>query len=94
MILDDFMNNLSGAAARMGLDLDGSAISVREYAADQVEALVLAFGEPGYERAVAAAGVNVALRAAGAAVSSADALDREFVGLVVGSLGMTVRAVV
>lgn len=89
---EEFERTLRDTADRLGVELEGNLDVVREYAADTMLTLRLSVDEPGYAEVLVAAGINVTLAAAGAAVSSADALDRELIGVVVGLLGMGARA--
>lgn len=83
---------LSTTANRLGLTLQGNADAWRAYAAERMLHLSTIVGEAGYGEALQAEAVNVAMRAAGSAVDSADALDREIIGTIAGGLAVGARA--
>lgn len=88
----EFERVLRDTGDRLGVELSANLDEVRQYAASQMMQLSEAVDEPGYLVVLRAAGINVALKAAAAAVESADALDRELVGTITGLLAMGARA--
>ena len=88
----DLGAQLEATAKRLGMRLEGNAAQWRAYAAERMLHLSSIIDEPGYGEAVVTAAVNVALEAAGGAVDSADALDREFIGTIAGGLVVGARA--
>lgn len=88
----EFERTLRSTADRLGVELQENLDEVRVYASQQMLALAAAVDEPGYDEVLVAAGVNVALKAAHESVESADALDREIVGTIIGALSIGARA--
>ena len=91
-LAEEFTRTLRETAWRLGVELNTNLDEVQAYAAEQMAALALTVDEPGYSDILEAAGLNVILKAAGEAVESADAIDRELYGTVIGLLGMGARA--
>lgn len=91
-LAQELERTLQDSAQRLGIELQGNLDDVRGYAAERMLHLSSIVDEPGYHEALVAETVNVALAAAGEAVDSADALDRELVGLVGGFLAAGARA--
>lgn len=91
-LANDLGATLEATAQRLGMNLAGDAQAWRIYAAERMLHLSTILAEPGYQEAVVTEAVNVALKAAGAAVDNADALDRELIGVVAGGLVVGARA--
>ena len=89
---NDLGAQLEATAQRLGMSLEGNADAWRAYAAERMLHLSTIIDQPGYAEAVATEAINVAMQAAGGAVNSADALDREIVGTVTGGLVVGARA--
>lgn len=92
-ISEEFAALLKATTNRLGTSAAADFDEVRIYAADRMRHLATVIGENGYHEALQAEAANVALKAAGAAVTNADALDREFVGIVTGGLAIGARAI-
>lgn len=90
----EFTRTLAATAGRLGVTLTADMKAIEAYSQVQMVRLAAAVDEPGYDQALEAAGLAVALRAAGEAVDRADAIDRELVGVAIGLLGMGARALV
>ena len=91
-LAQEFERTLKGAADRLGVELADNLDEVKAYATEQMLLLAAAVDEPGYDAVLTAATMNVALKAAGAAVVSADAVDRELTATIFGALAMGARA--
>jgi hypothetical protein len=85
------MNDLAEHLDRLLREVRAESNSVRIYAAEIMADLAAAVGEPGYNEALLAARDAIALRAGVSAVDSADAADREVLGLIYGFLAGGVR---
>ena len=90
---EELVRTLVDAAGRLGVTLQGDLNAVREYAGERMLHLSTIVDEPGYGEALLAEATSVALRAAGAAVDAADALDRELLGIVSGALAIGARGI-
>lgn len=90
---EEFVRQIEGTAARLGLTLEGNMDEVRALTSERMMHLSTIVDEPGYGEALLAETLRIALRAAGGAVDSADALDRELVGTIGGLLAMGARAI-
>lgn len=90
--VNDLGAQLEATAQRLGLSLEGNVAAWRAYAAERMLHLSGIIDQPGYGEAVVTEAVNVALQAAGSAVDSVDALDRELVGVLAGGLVVGARA--
>lgn len=93
-IAEEFERTLRDAGDRLGIELETNLDEVRRYASERMLHLSTIVDEPGYAEALVAEAANVSLRAAGAAVDSADEVDRELVGIVTGALAIAARALV
>jgi len=93
-IAEEFERTIRDAGDRLGVELSENLDEVRRYASERMLHLSSIVDEPGYSEALVAEGINVALQAAGEAVDSADALDRELLGIVTGALAIGARALV
>lgn len=93
-IEQEFLRILTDTANRLGILLEKSGGEVRDYVSGQTRLLSRAVDEPGYDRILVAAGLNVASFAAGESVDIADRADAEFIGVVTGALGLAARALV
>lgn len=91
-LINELGAQLEATAHRLGLSLEGNAAAWRAYAAERMLHLAAIIDQPGYGEAVATEAVNIALQAAGSAVDSADALDRELFGVLAGGLVVGARA--
>lgn len=83
---------LQAAANRLNLQLSDDVAAWRGYAGERMLHLSTILDQRGYQEAVVNEAINVALVAAGSAVDDADALDREFLGIVIGGLTVGARA--
>jgi hypothetical protein len=88
----ELVDIVKGAADRLGKGLSGNLDDVRAYAAARMLHLSGLVGKPGYAEALLDERDNVALKLGLAAVSGADAADRELIGTVGGVLAMGARA--
>lgn len=93
-IAEEFERTIRDAGDRLGVELSENLDEVRRYASERMLHLSSIVDEPGYSEALVAEGINVALQAAGEAVDSADALDRELLGIITGALAIGARALV
>lgn len=88
----DFMDSLNASLKDTGRELSVSTEEVRAEAANQLQKLAMAAGEPGYDRAVIAARDNVALVAGLKSVSNADHVDNRIIGVIQGALFVGAKA--
>lgn len=91
-VADQFQSLVTDAAANVGVQLSDNLEGARTYSAERMLFLSTVVDEPGFHEAVRREALNVALTAAGLAVDSADAIDREFVGTIAGGLAIAARA--
>ena len=90
--VDELLNLLEGAGARMGVQLESASDEVRHYIATRVEFLAQVVDDPDYMEILMTERDNVALKIGLEAVASADAADRELIGIISGALGILARA--
>lgn len=86
-------DQIEAEARAAGRQLQGDLQDVAEFAAEQVEHLQRIQGEAGYDEAVQAAALTVALRAGGSAVDAADSVDRVLYGIAAGALRVGAMAI-
>jgi hypothetical protein len=91
-LANDLGAQLEATARRLGMSLETNGEAWRTYAAERMLHLSTLLDQPGYAEAVVTEATNVALQAAGGAVDSADALDREIIGTIAGGLVVGARA--
>lgn len=91
-LAEELERTLRNTAARLGVELKDNLDDVRGYASERMLHLSGIVDEPGYDEALVAEAVNVALAAAGETVESADDVDRELLGVVGGFLAAGARA--
>lgn len=82
---------LTGAVGRIVGRFDVDQAELAAYVDQRQLHLAAIAGEPGYDEAVEAEAINVALFAAGQHVSRADAMDRELLGIARTGLLIAVR---
>ena len=90
----EFFDTVEDALRRTGRELGDSADSVRTYASERLMHLSTMADAPDFSQAVQIEAMNVALKAAGAAVDAADATDALMVGIISGALRMGARALI
>ena len=89
----EFQQGLREMSERLGITLKANAEEVRAYIAVEMLAMADVVGEPGYAEVLAASGLNVAMFAMEEAIESADQVDREFVGQIIGGIGLAARLI-
>lgn len=82
---------LGAVLADLGLTIAADAAAVQLYVEQRAAVLRHVAGQPGYEEAVRAEGMNVALYALGRAIDEADALDAKIVNVLTTVLALTIR---
>lgn len=85
---------LAGVLADIGVSIATSAIEVQRYANQRAEHLATILGQPGYQEALHAEGLNVALFAAGKEIEEADKLDAKLVHVLTTALAVMVRVLI
>lgn len=88
----DLKDLLEASARRLEVEFKGDSHRLREVAAEEMAALSLLVGQPGFEEAVLASRDIVLLESGLAAVELADAADAELRGLIGGFLAASARA--
>ncbi len=84
---------LRESADRLGVSLNENTDEVRNYTSERMLHLSGIIDEPGYSQALVAEGINVALKAVEGSVETADEVDKELLGMVIGALSIGARAV-
>lgn len=84
--------DLGAIAADLGVDFSKNASEVQQYLNRRALSLQGAVGQPGYEVALRAEGMNVALFATGLAIDEADKIDQTILNVLTTVLAIAIRA--
>lgn len=90
----NFSGLLASAVTETGAALSKTSDELAAYVAQRAGVLAAAYGQPGYEMAVAAERDAVALWAGMAGVAAAKAADQRLLGVIQGALSIGAQAMV
>lgn len=92
-LANNVVEQADASAQRLGVKLVADREMIRAYARSRLAHLsdVLYRNEPGYGEVLAIEGSNVGMEALGRALDTADVVDRELLGTIIGALGTAAR---
>ena len=91
-IVTQFKSLLETTADRLGVELMGTGVEMRDYAKSRMLFLASIIDEPGFDLALLAERDNVAMYAGIAAADIGDAADVELRGAILGALSIGAKA--